>query len=133
VKYSLFHNIDKRRDDDNVWGEYRPGHRLTPYYAGEIDAVEPTSDLGEPRTVLERTAEKLFDRHNRDNRPCGRLAPSLSIGDVVVFHVDPDRAFAMAVALTGFAEVDVDTLVTLPEPYLEWLETERKERDALRH
>lgn len=121
MRYSLFHNIDKR-DADNIWGEYRPGHRLTPYYSGDVEVGFASAE------AFHDFAEHLFARHNRDNRPCGRLAPSLSIGDVVVFHVDPDRAFAMAVAEAGFVEVDTETMVTLPESYLEWLETERKER-----
>lgn len=115
MRYSLFHNIDKDRTVDNIWGEYRPGNRLTPYYAGEVDDDEYLA-----------AAETLFMRHNRDNRPCGRLAPSLSIGDVIVFHNGDRHAFACA--LEGFERVDVDTMATLPESYLEWLETERKER-----
>lgn len=126
MKYSLFHNIDKYADDGgpvNVWGEYRPGHRLTPYYAGDVDVYGPAEH---PDFLA--AAEELFARHNRDNRPCGRLAPSLSIGDVIVFH--NGKRYAFACAMEGFVEVDVDTLVAQPVEYLEWLENER--RAALR-
>lgn len=121
MKYTLYHNIDKRRHADNIWGEHRPGDRLTPYYSGEAD-VTP----GDGASVFEGAAHALFAHHNRDSRPCGRLGPSLSIGDVIVFHDDGSTfACATAVALEGFDSVDPNTLTRLPQTYLEWLEAER--------
>ncbi len=118
MRYALLHNLDKysRSADnaDNVWGEYRPEHRLATYYEGEI-AEPPDGDLV-------ATAWTLFQRHNRDDRPCGQMGPSLSVGDVIVFHPDgePARALTMRHAVREpWVEVeDLDRLVMFPGSYL---------------
>lgn len=118
IGYTLYHNVDKRRHADNIWGEYRPGDRLAPYYTGEIGGVTE----GDGSAWFIDSAHELYAKHNRDSRPCGRLGPSLSIGDVIFFDGGP----AFAVALEGFDTIDPDTtLVLLPQTYLEWLEAER--------
>lgn len=74
---------------------YVPGDRLVRGYSGTID-VDPT----EAATVI---AERLFVRHNRDDRPDAPLCPSMSVGDVVVIG-----EIALSVAGCGFEQVVVD-------------------------
>lgn len=71
VAYTNYTNVDARfaRPD-------QPGDRLARGYSGTIDVRG-----GEP---VEDIPERLFARHNRDDRPDGQLCPSLSVGDVVV-------------------------------------------------
>jgi hypothetical protein len=79
---------------------YEHGDRLVRGYPGEID-VDPAD--------LAAAAEAVFVRHNRDDRPDGLTAPSLSVGDVVVFG-----EVALSVAGVGFVRValDPDDLIT---------------------
>lgn len=57
-------------------GGYMPGDRLVQTYRGAIDAPDPLD-----------AAWAVVVRHNRDDRPDGRLGPSFSVGDVVaIFH-----------------------------------------------
>ena len=120
MHYVLLHNLDKysRSADnaDNVWGEYRPGHRLAAYYSGSI--TEP------PDGDLIATAWTLFQRHNRDDRPCGQSGPSLSVGDVIRFFPEgePDQAFTMRHAVRDpWAPVDMDTATVYPGSYRDYL------------
>jgi hypothetical protein len=53
---------------------YEAGDRLVRGWVGQIEG-------GLPEAVLER----IFARHNQDDRPDGQLCPSMSVGDVVVF------------------------------------------------
>jgi hypothetical protein len=71
-----------------------PGDRLVRGFAGEV--------YGDPAD-LAAAAEVVFARHNRDDRPDGQTAPSLSIGDVVVFG-----EVAVSVARSGFVPVELD-------------------------
>jgi hypothetical protein len=73
---------------------YEPGDRLVRGFAGEV--------YGDPAD-LAAAAEVVFARHNRDDRPDGRTAPSLSVGDVVVFG-----EVAVSVARFGFVRVEFD-------------------------
>jgi hypothetical protein len=74
---------------------YQPGDRLVRGYSGTID-IDPT----EPAPAI---AERVFVRHNRDDRPDALLCPSMSVGDVVVIG-----EIAMSVAGCGFEQVVVD-------------------------
>jgi hypothetical protein len=56
----------------------------------------------EPPSV-EVVAERVFQRHNQEDRPDGRLCPSMSVGDVVVIG-----EVALSVAPVGFTQVDID-------------------------
>jgi hypothetical protein len=73
---------------------YEPGDRLVRGYSGTID-IDPT----EPATAI---AERLFVRHNRDDRPDALLCPSMSVGDVVVMG-----EIAVSVSGCGFEPVVV--------------------------
>ncbi len=74
---------------------YEPGDRLIEGWSGSI-TVDPTDDAY-------AIAERLFVRHNRDDRPDGQLCPSMSIGDVVVF-----AETALTVEDVGFRAVGID-------------------------
>src|SRR5262245_39242559 len=74
---------------------YEHGDRLVGGYSGTIQ-VDPS----ESSTAI---AERLFVRHNRDDRPDALLCPSMSVGDVVVLG-----EVAVSVAGCGFVQVVVD-------------------------
>jgi hypothetical protein len=71
LAYTNYTNVDA-----SYLRPYERGDRLVRGYSGTID-VDPT----EPPTVI---AERLFVRHNRDDRPAAQLCPSMSVGDVIV-------------------------------------------------
>jgi hypothetical protein len=91
IAYTNYTNVDARfgRPDER-------GDRLVRGYSGTIDIHG-----GEP--LVEEIAEQLFDRHNRDDRPDGRLCPSMSVGDVVVV-----AEVAVSVDACGWRRVDLD-------------------------
>jgi hypothetical protein len=68
MRYEILHNIDAMF----IRG-YEPGDRLIRGYTGTLTTGETP-----PAT------ERIFAIHNRDDRPDGKDAPSLSVGDVVV-------------------------------------------------
>ena len=74
MKYTNYTNLDSR-----FMRTYRPGDRLVRGWQGDIDS--------EPGEVHIAILERLFMRHNRDDRPDGQLCPSMSIGDVVVLEL----------------------------------------------
>lgn len=83
MPYQVLHNLDAR-----FMRGYEPGDRLADGFAGEIASPE----LDQDRSALEAlyqmmlgTAEAVFVRHNRDDRPDGQQFPSISVGDVVIF------------------------------------------------
>jgi YodL-like len=83
TKYRLWHNFDS-----HYMRGYQDGDRLIAGYQGHVQ-VPPMTGLDEAfaheqnRSDEVRTCEEIFRRHNRDDRPDGRDAPSLSVGDVV--------------------------------------------------
>lgn len=97
MRYQILHNIDAL-----FMRPYRPGDRLIEGHVGELDGDH----------TPEVAAELVFARHNRDDRPDGRDAPSLSIGDVVVLDGD-----AWSVASLGFEAVTVTGSDVHPGPY----------------
>jgi hypothetical protein len=88
TRYRLFHN-----QDSQYLRTYLPGDRLSPGYSGELVSAS--------RNLFE-LAQTVFVVHNRDDRPDGRDAPSLSVGDVVVFG-----ECAVSVAAVGFVVVEL--------------------------
>jgi hypothetical protein len=71
VEYTNYTNVDA-----GYLRTFEPGDRLVRGHHGDLDVTDPTD--------LDAIAEAIFERHNRDDRPDGRLCPSLSVGDVVV-------------------------------------------------
>lgn len=50
--------------------------------------------------------DAIFARHNRDDRPDGQLAPSLSVGDVIALDFTGPGARFFSVDSFGFTEVE---------------------------
>lgn len=105
MKYTNYTNVGA-----GFMRAYQPGDRLVKGWEGDI-AHHPDDD---PFAAL----EKLFMRHNRDDRPDGRLCPSMSVGDVVVLGET-----AWSVASIGFEEVTLDPADLITDRT--WLEIAR--------
>jgi hypothetical protein len=90
LAYTIYSNVDA-----GYVRPYERGDRLVRGYSGTIDV-----DLTEQVTGV---AERLFVRHNGDDRPDALLCPSMSVGDVVVVG-----EVALSVAGCGFEQVVVD-------------------------
>lgn len=99
---------------------YQSGDRLTSGYEAELprpsDSVLTLPDL----------CEQLFGIHNRDDRPDGKTAPSLSVGDVIVLR-GLDNGYAYSVARAGFVKVDLLNVEAdqTGNSYLEFLDSQR--------
>jgi hypothetical protein len=91
MKYTNYTNLDA-----SYCRPYEPGDRLV---KGWEDEISPETFLAATELVLEH----LFAKHNRDDRPDGRLCPSMSVGDVIIIG---ESAFSVASA--GFVPVAVD-------------------------
>ena len=87
--YTNFTNIDA-----SFIRPYEPGDRLVQGWTGEVEIDSDNFD---------RLVEVIYARHNRDDRPDGRLCPSMSIGDVIIIGET-----ALSVASIGFVRVAVD-------------------------
>ena len=74
---------------------YEQADRLVRGHRGtlEVDGAE----------VVERVAERIFERHNSDDRPDGQLRPSMSVGDVVAIG-----EVAVSVDRIGWRRVQLD-------------------------
>jgi len=90
LTYTNYTNLDA-----GYWRPYEPGDRLVKGWTGDVEVVA--------ELTATQTLELLFARHNHDDRPDGRLCPSMSIGDVVIIG-----EVAWSVASIGFVRVAVD-------------------------
>jgi hypothetical protein len=81
MKYQIWSNVTMR--PDQFMSGYQPGDRM---FKSWEDKTAPTS---EPEDVF---LEELFCMFNADERPNGKIAHSLSVGDVVVLN---DTAYAV--------------------------------------
>jgi hypothetical protein len=90
LTYTNYTNIDA-----SFCRPYEPGDRLVKGWSGEVEANGGTD--------FDALVELIYARHNRDDRPDGRLCPSMSVGDVVVIGET-----ALSVASIGFIRVAVD-------------------------
>jgi hypothetical protein len=90
LAYTNYTNVDA--------GFVRPYERGDRLVRGHVGTIEVES--GDGVTAI---AERLFARHNRDDRPDRQLCPSMSVGDVIVIG-----EIAVSVAGVGFQQVDVD-------------------------
>jgi len=98
VRYTNYTNLDAC-----FLTPYQPGDRLVKGWTGEVDEFT-VSDVA----IVEVTLERIFTRHNRDDRPDGQLCPSMSIGDVVILSADDAIPAAWSVNDRGFVPVTVD-------------------------
>ena len=103
MKYTNYTNMDAR-----FMRTYEPGDRLVRGWQGELD------DIWLINESLTGLAEIVYGIHNRDDRPDGRMCPSMSVGDVVVIG-----EVALSVDLAGFKVVQLDANDILPTTYLE--------------
>jgi len=79
VRYDILINVDRYKHATG----YNPERaKLVLTYSGEIG-----------RGQIAATLDDIFYRHNRDDRPDGKLGPSLSHGDVV--HLVGEGYFAI--------------------------------------
>lgn len=84
MHYDLLINVTRGKYDD---GYIADTARLVLTYSGEV---------GDQNTRMSDALHDIYARHNRDDRPDGKLGPSLSCGDVIhlvgegYFAVGPD-------------------------------------------
>jgi len=96
LPYTCYTNVDRGFD-----GVYQPGDRLVRGHQGTIDLL--------PGESLSALMERIYARHNADDRPDGDLCPSMSVGDVVYLGEG-----YFSVSEVGFRTVGVmpDDLIT---------------------
>ena len=93
TSYTLWTNLDSR-----FRGQYEAGsHRLVRGYMSTTPLEQDSDDRDD--LLL---CEEIWQLHNRDNRPDGQMAPSLSVGDVIEL---PGGSYS--VCGEGFAQVEM--------------------------
>ena len=96
--YHLYRNVSR------PFLGYLPGDKLwfdrTAYAVGGRD-MEHALDGPLPPVL-----DDIYARHNRDDRPDGQLAPSLSVGDVIALEFGTGRDRFFSVDSFGFTEVE---------------------------
>lgn len=111
---------------------YRPGDQLRCVWESEasIDYDETVT----PPQYLHEMAESLFVMFNHDNRPNGKFAKSMSVGDVIQFDYGDGRMF-LAVDTMGFVEVEDPGDVALNQevPMCNVISTERTDLPVYYH
>jgi hypothetical protein len=106
IRYKLHHNLSAR-----FMREARQGDLVIEGYVGALDVT-----LDPERPVL--AMEAVFRHHNRDCRPDGRTAPSLSVGDVVtVTDESGEQAVTMTVDNIGWQPFDLNLANVHVGPY----------------
>ena len=92
-EYRIYHNVQ------SGFQPYVPGDRLWfdgTAYEIPADEYDGAFDLLEPIT----------ERHNRDDRPDGQRAPSLSVGDLVALDWGTENTTFWAVERLGWEQVE---------------------------
>ena len=90
---------------------YEPGDRLIAGWTGTVTVDGPPDAFA--------IAERIWLRHNRDDRPDGQLCPSMSVGDVVVI-----AETALTVESCGFSIVTVDPADVVDTiAWRDWIDT----------
>lgn len=87
---------------------YKPGTKLwfdpTPFSVDDAYGGRDTEHVLDG--PLPPALDAIFSRHNRDNRPDGPYAPSLSVGDVIALDWGTERTRFFSVDSFGFTEVE---------------------------
>jgi hypothetical protein len=99
VAYTIYHNQGPGR----FW---KAGTETDPYKVGYTGVI--------PDDVQSDLFEWVFFTHNQDDRPDGRVAPSLSVGDVVAittYHDEQTHTMWRTVDSFGFSPVGIPTNV----------------------
>lgn len=123
MRYRLLINVT-----ENEHG-YRPYRGYDSPAVLETDTfIETWTGEVEDHIDFEVAAERVFHEHNVDDRPTGRICPSMSVGDVVVFET-PYGDLAYGCQSMGFK------VVPMPKNILDttWvaLMDERRQRDRM--
>lgn len=99
MKYTLLTNVtvdeQGRHPFRGMSGGLGEGEQFVQSWVGEVPE-QPT---------LFHAAEVVFQEQNMDSRPTGRICPSMSVGDVVIFETEQGEQ-AMFCAGMGFQEVE---------------------------
>jgi hypothetical protein len=102
--YTILHNVEVR---SAKWFDgYQSGDHLVRGYSGQS---------GEG--LAEEVLEQIFAKHNRDDRPDGQQAPSLSVGDVV--RLDSQYWAVQAAGFDNVTEGFLDHTEIIDRPWLE--------------
>ena len=92
---------------------YQPGDVLVAGWAGTV-TLDKSLDVF-------AAAERVFVRHNRDDRPDGQLCPSMSTGDVVVIGET-----ALTVESVGFSICTVNAAdIVTDVSWRQWIHTDQ--------
>lgn len=97
MHYQLYHNQD-------AWFSrgYEPGDVLKRGYAEDFPPCFRLRTDMHPSEAMLGLCETIFVKHNRDDRPDGQTAPSLSVGDVIQIG-----EVAFTVERFGFTQVSL--------------------------
>jgi|SRR5215472_590320 len=90
LKYEIWSNVAE--DPMRFFNGYRQGNPMKKSWEGELEVDQ--------KIETDDQLECLFMKFNMDNRPNGKVAHSLSVGDVVVLD-----GKAYAVQMMGFTPV----------------------------
>ena len=97
---------------------YEPGDVLIAGWAGTVTLDESLDVFA--------AAERVWVRHNRDDRPDGQLCPSMSVGDVVVLGET-----ALTVEACGFSICTVEGADVISDrTWRQWIASPDAERIA---
>lgn len=96
---------------------YQPGDPMVETWRGEIEDESGTLGQMSQPVILER----IYIRHNREDRPDGRIGPSLSIGDVLCVG---EQSFACR--MRGFEEVPTPENITTDKSWVQIMDEKRK-------
>lgn len=100
--YHLYRNVS------DPFYAYEPGAKL--WFDRTAYAVVDALGGADGEHALDGPVPPILDviyaRHNRDNRPDGQLAPSLSVGDVIALEFGTGRDRFFSVDSFGFTEVE---------------------------
>jgi hypothetical protein len=105
ISYKLYHRYlneyEIQRNVAVLLKGWEMGQQLIEGFDGtiEIDSVEDENTV----------PEKIFHKHNMDDRPDGQSAPSLSVGDVVLIKGD-DGQVAWTVEGMGWRRLDLEEM-----------------------
>lgn len=101
IQYRILHNLDS-----DFRRPFEPGDRLADGFIGQTQNFDHRD--------TDRFLEGLFALHNHPDRPDGAVAPSLSIGDVVIVGES-----AFSVASRGWTPVMIRSEDLLGIPWIQ--------------
>jgi hypothetical protein len=122
VTYEILINLSREKSFDG----YVEGDPLVFTYRGSIESLTVTS--------VKSLLEEIWERHNRDDRPDGKIGPSLSVGDVVklIPHASVEQFHSPTSMFSDAKEpwVLVDPPVTAIERTRQWADCIKERSDA---